>query len=58
MVLDFDRLDLESKLYNENNIYHKVPVVWLLTTLTFVACLVHNFLYSYSIKLVLIAFGS
>jgi len=29
-----------------------------LTTLTFVACLVHNFLYSYSIKLVIVAFDS
>jgi len=26
--------------------------------LTFVACLVHNFLYSYSIKLVIVAFDS
>ena len=30
----------------------------LVVPLTFVACLVHNFLYSYSIKLVLVSFGS
>jgi len=51
-------VDLEFELCSESSFYRKVFVVWLLTTLNFVACLVHNFLYTYSIKLVFVEFDS
>jgi len=58
IVLEFERSDLESELYSESSVYRKIIVVGLLTTLTFLACLVHNFFYSYSIKLIIVAFDS
>ena len=54
IVLDFDRSDLEYEVCSESSFYRKVPVVLIVDNIDLFACLVYNFLYSYSIKLVLL----
>jgi len=46
IVLDFDRLDLESEVCGESSFYRKVPVVLVVDNIDLCCFLVHNFLYS------------